>query len=136
MARQQEFDVAHTARRWYLKTLTLSFTVFGSARVIAHLPTIWAILLTGDASQHSVWTWLTWVGANGTMAAALHEQNGQRIDRAIVVNLGNTAMCLATTALIVYSRYLGTTGAEATVARKDSAIGFADGQPVASTHAR
>jgi len=83
--------------------------VFGSARVIAHLPTIWAILLTGDASQHSVWTWLTWVGANGTMAAALHEQNGQRIDRAIVVNLGNTAMCLATTALIVYSRYLVST---------------------------
>jgi len=62
------------------------------------------IVQTGDASQHSLWTWLTWAGANGTMAAWLYEQNGQRIDRAIVVNLRNMAMCLATTAQIIFYR--------------------------------
>lgn len=50
------------ARAIYLKFLTPAFALFSSARVVAYLPTIWAIHETGDASQHSVWTWLTWAG--------------------------------------------------------------------------
>jgi hypothetical protein len=37
----------------------------------AYLPTLWAIHVSGDSSQHSLWTWATWFGANVTMAAWL-----------------------------------------------------------------
>lgn len=89
----------------YLKMLTVAFTLFSSVRVVAYLPTIWAICQTGDSSQHSLWTWITWAGANVTMAAWLYEQDGQRMNRAIAVNLCNAAMCLGTTALIVFHRW-------------------------------
>lgn len=95
---------ARTAHMTYLQVLTWLFTLFNSVRVLAYLPTIWAIHTSGDASQHSLLTWLTWAGANATMAAWLYEQNGQQLNRAIAVNLGNAAMCVATTALIVAYR--------------------------------
>ena len=66
-------------RRLYLKLLTWAFTLFNTVRVAAYLPTMWAIHSSGDSSQHSLWTWVTWLGANATMAAWLHEHNGQRI---------------------------------------------------------
>jgi hypothetical protein len=92
------------ARAAYLRTLTFTFALFSSVRVLAYLPTIWAIHQTGDSSQHSIWTWLTWAGANVTMAAWLYEENGQRLNRAIFVSLCNAAMCAATTALIAFHR--------------------------------
>jgi hypothetical protein len=93
------------ASRWsYLKALTFAFALFSSVRVVAYLPTIWAIQQSGDASQHSIWTWLTWAGANATMGAWLYEQNGQRVNRAVIVSLCNASMCMATTALIVFYR--------------------------------
>ena len=54
-----------------------------AARLVAYAPTVWAIVLSGDSSQHPLWTWLTWVGANATMAAWLYEHNGQRVDKAV-----------------------------------------------------
>lgn len=93
------------ARDAYLATLAFLFALFNSARVLAYLPTLWAIQVSGDASQHSLWTWLTWSGANATMAAWLYEQNGRHLSRAIVVSLCNASMCLATTALIVAYRW-------------------------------
>jgi hypothetical protein len=92
------------ARAAYLRILTFTFALFSSVRVLAYLPTIWAIHQTGDSSQHSIWTWLTWAGANVTMAAWLYEENGQRPNRAIIVSLCNAAMCAATTALIAFHR--------------------------------
>ncbi|MFO1414609.1 MAG: hypothetical protein U1F10_12035 [Burkholderiales bacterium] len=91
-------------RRHYLRALTWAFTFFGTVRVLTYLPTIHAIHASGDSSQHSLWTWLMWAGANLTMAAWLYEANGQRFDRAIGVNLANSAMCLLTTAVIVWHR--------------------------------
>lgn len=91
-------------RRMYLTVLTWAFTLFNSVRVAAYLPTIWAIHASGDSSQHSLWTWITWVGANATMAAWLYEQNGHRLNRAVVVNIGNAVMCLGTVLLIVAYR--------------------------------
>jgi hypothetical protein len=91
-------------RAAYLKTLAFAFALFNSVRVVAYLPTIWAIQQTGDASQHSIWTWLTWAGANATMAAWLYEENGQRANRAVIVSSCNASMCIATTALIVFYR--------------------------------
>lgn len=88
----------------YLRVLTWAFTLFNTGRVFAYLPTLWAIHVSGDASQHSLWTWLTWLGANATMTAWLYEHNGGRVDRAVLVNIGNAVMCLATTATIVFYR--------------------------------
>ena len=88
----------------YLSALTWLFTLFNSVRVLAYLPTLLAIFTSGDSSQHSLLTWLTWVGANATMAAWLYEHNGRRLNRAIVVNICNSLMCLATSALIVAYR--------------------------------
>lgn len=92
------------ARSTYLTVLTWSFTLFNSVRALSYLPTMWAIWESGDSSQHSLLTWFVWVGANLTMAAWLYEQNGQRMGRAVVINLGNTAMCIVTAALIVAHR--------------------------------
>jgi hypothetical protein len=76
----------------YLRALTWAFTLFNSARIPAYLPTIWAIVQTGDSSQHSLWTWCTWLGANATTAAWLYESSGQRISRAVMFSVGN-AQC-------------------------------------------
>ena len=88
----------------YLHVLTWLFTVFSSARVLAYLPTMWAIQASGDSSQHSLWTWCTWLGANATMSAWLYEQNGQRLGRAVIVNIVNATMCAVTVALILVHR--------------------------------
>jgi len=88
----------------YLLVLTWLFTLFNSVRVFAYLPTLWTVYASGDSSQHSILTWLTWVGANATMAAWLYEHNGRRLNRAIAVNLCNSAMCLATLVLVVSYR--------------------------------
>jgi hypothetical protein len=92
-------------RTAYLKLLPFAFSLFSSVRVGAYLPTIWAIHQTADASQHSILTWLTWAGANVTMAAWLYEENNQRTNRAIAISLCNAAMCAATTAVIAYYRW-------------------------------
>ena len=88
----------------YLRLLTWAFTLFSSVRIASYVPTLYAIYISGDSSQHSLWTWLTWVGANATMAAWLYEHNGRRMNPAIAVNVGNASMCLATAALIIQYR--------------------------------
>ena len=93
-----------TPRALYLTVLTWTFTAFNSIRVLGYLPTVLAIMASGDSSQHSVLTWITWLGANGTMAAWLYEQNSQRLSKAVMVNIGNTTMCLITTVVIIWYR--------------------------------
>ncbi len=93
-----------TLRAGYLTALTWSFTLFNSVRALAYLPTLWAIHASGDSSQHSLWTWITWLGANTTMAAWLFEHNGRRCNRAVVVNTANAAMCLLTVLMIARFR--------------------------------
>ena len=88
----------------YLVALTWCFTFFNTVRVLAYLPTVVAIARHGDSTQHSLWTWLTWLGANLTMAAWLFEQNGATMNRAIAVNLANAGMCLVTSVVIVAFR--------------------------------
>lgn len=91
-------------RRSYLRVLATAFTLFNSIRIITYLPTILAIHASGDSSQYSLWTWLMWIGANGSMAAWLYENNGQKFDPASVVSAGNALMCVATCVTIVYYR--------------------------------
>ena len=92
------------ARRRYLTLLTWAFAFFNGMRVLTYLPTIWAIHDSGQSNQHSLLTWLGWMGANLTMAAWLHEQNGGHFDRAVAVNTANAVMCGVTTLLIVCCR--------------------------------
>ena len=91
-------------RAWYLWALTWAFMVLTGARLIAYLPTTLAIVHTRDSSQHSLWTWLIWVGANLTMAAWLYEHNGHQFDKAIGVSLANAAACGLTSGVILWFR--------------------------------
>lgn len=91
-------------RQHYLRLLTWAFTLFSTVRMAAYLPTIWAVLQSASSTQHSLWTWITWTGANATMAAWLYEHNGQRLDKAVAVNLGNASMCLLTAVVIIVYR--------------------------------
>ena len=50
-------------------------------------------------------TWLTWVGANATMAAWLYEQNGRRVNRAITVSSCNAVMCAAIATAVAWFRF-------------------------------
>lgn len=93
-----------TSRKVYLRLLAVAFTLFSSVRLLTYIPTIWAIHVSQSSDQHSLFTWLSWVGANGTMAAWAHESNGQRLDPVCVVNIGNAVMCLATCIAIVHYR--------------------------------
>jgi len=88
----------------YLFVLNWSFAIFSSTRLLTYLPTLWAIHRSGDSSQHSLWTWATWVGSNAAMAAWLFEHNHRRFNKAIVVTMGNSVMCIATCILIIYYR--------------------------------
>lgn len=92
-------------RSTYLTILSWSFTFFSFARLVVYLPTLWAIYSSGDASQHSLWTWLTWFASNLTMAAWLYEEAGQRMSRAALVNLCNATMCGAVAALVFACRW-------------------------------
>lgn len=96
---------ANALRQHYVTVLGWAFTLFNSVRVAAYLPTVWAIFQSGDSSQHSLWTWCTWLGANLTMALWLRERNGGRFCRAAVVNLGNASMCCLTLGLILWFRF-------------------------------
>lgn len=89
----------------YLMVLTWAFTAFNGVRVLSYLPTLWAIQKSGDSSQHSLITWLTWLGANLTMSLWLYENNQRRCSKAVLVNAGNAAMCLITSLLIAWHRF-------------------------------
>ena len=95
---------AGRVRTLYLHLLARAFALFSTIRIVAYLPTIWAIVQSADSGQHSLWTWLTWLGANATMAAWLYEHNDQRVNKAIAVSIGNATMCLITTVVILWFR--------------------------------
>lgn len=96
---------ATPSRSRYLTLLGWAFTLFNSVRVFAYLPTMWSLVQSGNSSQHSVWTWFTWFGANLTMALWLRERNGGRFDKAASVNLCNATMCGTMFALILWLRW-------------------------------
>jgi hypothetical protein len=91
-------------RSLYSKLLTWAFALFGSTRLLTYLPTLWAIHASGDSSQHSLLTWLAWLGSHATMAAWLYEDNGRRVNKVVVVTCGNAVMCVLTSVLILVYR--------------------------------
>ncbi|HOM12023.1 MAG TPA: hypothetical protein PLB41_01745 [Rubrivivax sp.] len=89
-----------------LSLLCGAFTLFNGLRIVAYLPALAAIHTSGRSDQHSLFTWLTFLGANLTMALWLHEQNGRRMNRAVTVNAFNALMCGAIAASIVWLRWV------------------------------
>jgi hypothetical protein len=69
---ESEFEHESGARRTYRLLLTWAFTLFSSLPAVSYLPTLWAIRSSGNSSQHSLWTWGIWLGANMTMASWLY----------------------------------------------------------------
>lgn len=97
-----EFRAA--AERVYLNVLTWLFTVCSTLRVVTYLPAIASIVSSGDSSQHSLWTWGTWLCSNLTMAAWLWEQNARRASKAVWINMANAVMCAMTVVVVVAYR--------------------------------
>jgi len=95
---------APTRHSVYLCVLNWAFALFSSTRLLTYLPTLWAIHASGDSSQHSLLTWLAWLGSNATMAAWLYETNNRRVNKVIAVTCGNAVMCLATSAVVLVYR--------------------------------
>ena len=89
-----------------LPLLSGAFAAFNGLRIVAYLPTLLAIQHSGQADQHSLFTWLTFLGANLTMALWLLEQNGGRVNRAVAVNAFNALMCGAIAASIAWLRWV------------------------------
>lgn len=85
--------------------LATAFTVFNLLRVVAYLPTLLAIRSSGQADQHSLFTWATFLGANATMVLRLYEQKARRLNRAICVNACNAVMCAAIAASVGWVRW-------------------------------
>ncbi len=89
---------------WRSNLLGWSFALFNSLRIVAYMPTLATIVSSGHSDQHSLFTWVTFAGANATMALWLHEQNGHRVNRAIVVNTVNAVMCVAICGVVLWMR--------------------------------
>lgn len=97
----------HSApREGRLTLLGGCFALFNGLRILAYLPTLAAIQISGQADQHSLFTWLTFLGANLTMALWLREQNARRTNRAVIVNAFNAFMCGAIAASIAWLRWV------------------------------
>jgi hypothetical protein len=94
---------AHSPRREPRAATGVAFTALNALRMLAYLPTLLAIHASGHTDQHSLFTWLTFCGANLTMALWLHEQHG-RVDRAVAVNALNALMCASIAGLIGWTR--------------------------------
>ena len=86
------------------RLLEAAFMLTNGARLLAYLPTLWAIHASGSSTQHSLWTWGIWLTSNATMAWWLYDRQDGRPDRATLVSASNSLMCLAAVLLIVWHR--------------------------------
>jgi hypothetical protein len=85
----------------YLQGLTLMFLFWNSARIFTYVPTILKLLRTGaSARDYSLATWGCWVMSNGTFCLYLYEESGRSLNSMVLMNAGNTLMCLVTSFLI------------------------------------
>ncbi len=87
-----------------VQLLAWAFGCFGALRIVAYVPMLQTIHASGASDQHSLLTWLTFLGANATMAMWLHRGNGGKCNRAVLLNAINTLMCAAICVLISWTR--------------------------------
>lgn len=75
-------------------TVYLGFCISNLGRVLTYLPTIQKLRspgCTGDGQ--SVWTWFTWIMANGMFALHLYVVSGYQVNDLVWLNLANLVMC-------------------------------------------
>lgn len=92
-------------RSLYRCMLNYATNLFGSIRVFTYIPTIMTLVVSAESSQHNLLTWSAWVLANASMTASIYESNGRKLTNLVLVNAGNTVMCLVTMAVIWYYRH-------------------------------
>lgn len=85
----------------YPAFLSVMFLFWNSVRIFTYVPTI-RKLLKPDASakDYSLATWASWVLSNGFFALYLWEQSNREFNSMVLLNAGNTIMCLVTSYLI------------------------------------
>jgi hypothetical protein len=89
----------------YVTAITWGYVFWNTVRILTYIPTL-LMLLKPDASAryYSLATWGSWVLSNGTLALYLFEQSGREFNALVLLNAGNTIMCLVTCALILRLR--------------------------------
>jgi hypothetical protein len=88
----------------FTSVVKLTFNAFSALRVVAYLPTAWAIAASADSAQHSLFTWCVFAGANATLAARLYVEQGRRMGACATVSTINALMCLLIAGLIGWYR--------------------------------
>lgn len=72
----------------------LGFCIFNLGRVFTYYPTIQKLRTPGCTGDgQSVWTWITWILANGTFALHLYVVSAYQHNDLVWLNLANLAMC-------------------------------------------
>jgi hypothetical protein len=75
-------------------TVYLGFCIFHLGRVFTYYHTIQKLRTPGCTGDgQSVWTWITWILANATLALHLYVASGYRLNDVVWLNLANLAMC-------------------------------------------
>lgn len=81
----------------YLGFLSTMFLFWNSVRILTYVPTILKLMRpTASARDYSVATWGSWVLSNGFFALYLWEHDGRQMSAMVLLNVGNTCMCLLT----------------------------------------
>lgn len=85
----------------YTGFLSVMFLFWNGVRIFTYVPTIRKLLRPGASAQdYSLATWASWVLSNGFFALYLWEQSGREVNSMVLLNVGNTIMCLVTCCLI------------------------------------
>jgi hypothetical protein len=72
----------------------VGFCIFNLGRVFTYYPTIQKLRTPGCTGDgQSIWTWITWILANGTFALHLYVVSAYQINDLVWLNLANLAMC-------------------------------------------
>ncbi len=84
LAGQSDFEMA----------VYLGFCIFNLGEVLTYYPTIRKLRTPGCTGDgQSVWTWVTWIMANATLALHLYVVSGYRVNDLVCLNLANLTMC-------------------------------------------
>ena len=81
----------------YLGFLSAMFVFWNGVRILTYVPTIRKLMRPGASGRdYSLATWGSWVLSNGFFALYLWEHGGRQLNSMVLLNIGNTCMCLLT----------------------------------------
>ncbi len=92
-------------REQYRRSLPTVLNFWAVMRVLCYAQTLGLLLAAKDIHGQSLLAWVTWLGSAAALSGWLYENNGRRVDLAVVVNLVNVALCAAIVVLLVWHRF-------------------------------